>query len=482
MSPIRLSITLRIWLTVAAIVLIFTTLLLYIVPSQQEKYFIETFNNEVDNLAKTVALGTKIALNEQNFEGVQVAMDFAKSDSRLKYVAVVEIDTLWNSDRTKFEVDKTAFLTYPKGYEIDLNLSKSDSLIAKVAPFTSRMMVGEIMVGFKTDEIVENMNRIRMVAIIVSLIVFAFGIMLGLWLANTISKPVRAIRDAAIKVGQGDLTQKVGNKSKDEIGDLSRAFNKMVGDLSEAEDKIREKNQTLMTTLGDLELKNDLLSIEKKKSDKLLLNILPEETAEELKKYGHSKPKFFENVTVMFIDFAHFTQISEKLSPVELVEEIDFCFQAFDGIVQNNGLEKIKTIGDAYLCVGGLPTSSTDHAERCVKTAFEIQAFLMDYKSVRVAEDKPFFEARIGIHTGPLVAGIVGSSKFAYDIWGDTVNTASRMESCGEVQKVNVSHNTFLFIPKITNYEFESRGKVAAKGKGDMEMYFVTEKENIPTS
>ncbi len=209
----------------------------------------------------------------------------------------------------------------------------------------------------------------------------------------------------------------------------------------------------------------------KKQSDELLLNILPAEVAQELKTKGSADAKQFDEVTVMFTDFKGFTQISEKLSPAELVAEIDTCFKAFDHIISKHNIEKIKTIGDAYMCAGGLPVSNKTHADDVVRAALEIQMFMLEHLQQRKNEGKEIFEIRIGIHTGPVVAGIVGVKKFAYDIWGDTVNIAARMESSGEVGKVNISGSTFELVQD--KFNFVHRGKIQAKNKGEIDMYFV---------
>ena len=209
----------------------------------------------------------------------------------------------------------------------------------------------------------------------------------------------------------------------------------------------------------------------KKRSDDLLLNILPLEVAEELKLKGSAQAKQFESVTVMFTDFKDFTLISEKLSPNELVEEIDACFKAFDHIISIRNFEKIKTIGDSYMCVGGLPVSNDTHPFDVLYAAQEIRKFMMDRLTLKNAHGLYSFELRIGIHTGPVVAGIVGSKKFAYDIWGDTVNIASRMESSSEAGKINISESTYEIIKSV--FHCTSRGKVQAKNKGDIGMYFV---------
>jgi adenylate cyclase len=209
----------------------------------------------------------------------------------------------------------------------------------------------------------------------------------------------------------------------------------------------------------------------KKRSDELLLNILPEEVAEELKTKGYAEARQFDEATVMFTDFKGFTTISEKLSPAELVAEIDTCFKAFDRIISRYNIEKIKTIGDSYMCASGLPVPSDSHATDMVNAALEIQQFMLQHLQQRVLENKDIFEIRIGIHSGPVVAGIVGTKKFAYDIWGDTVNTASRMESSGEPGRVNISGSTYALVKE--SFNCVHRGKIAAKHKGEVDMYFV---------
>lgn len=212
---------------------------------------------------------------------------------------------------------------------------------------------------------------------------------------------------------------------------------------------------------------------EKQRSEELLLNILPEETAQELKEKGRAEAKHINHVTVLFTDFKGFTAMSEKLSPEELVNDLHLCFSLFDKICEKYGVEKIKTIGDAYMAAGGLPSPNQTHALDVVKAALEMAEAVESGKIKKIATNLPFFEIRIGIHTGPVVAGIVGVKKFQYDIWGDTVNTASRMESSGEVGKVNISHTTYELIKNNSNFQFHNRGKIEAKGKGEMEMYFV---------
>ncbi len=210
---------------------------------------------------------------------------------------------------------------------------------------------------------------------------------------------------------------------------------------------------------------------EKKRSEALLLNILPEETAEELKATGKAKTKSFELVSVLFTDFKNFTQASEILTPEELVEEINYCYSAFDRIITKYGIEKIKTIGDSYMCAGGLPVANKTNPFDIVAAGLEMVKFIEENKQDRIAKGQPYFELRLGVHSGPVVAGIVGIKKFAYDIWGDTVNTASRMESSGAVGRVNISGTTYEIVKD--KFTCTHRGKIEAKNKGVIDMYFV---------
>ncbi|MEZ4844566.1 MAG: two-component regulator propeller domain-containing protein [Bacteroidia bacterium] len=237
------------------------------------------------------------------------------------------------------------------------------------------------------------------------------------------------------------------------------------------ERNLREEKEKLERTVAK---RTEELTSEKKKSDELLLNILPEEVAVELKAKGSAKARHFDEVTVLFTDFKDFTQMSEQMTAGELVEEIHTCFMAFDHIIEKHGLEKIKTIGDSYMCAGGLPVANKTHAVDVVGAGLEILHFILNRKTERTALGKKPFEIRIGIHTGPVVAGIVGIKKFAYDIWGDTVNTASRMENSGETGKVNISGTTYNLVKD--KFICTHRGKIQAKNKGELDMYFVEEK------
>jgi adenylate cyclase len=209
---------------------------------------------------------------------------------------------------------------------------------------------------------------------------------------------------------------------------------------------------------------------EKSKSDALLLNILPFEVAEELKAKGATTARHYDNVTVLFTDFANFTEAGASMSPQNLIDELHTCFKKFDEITSLYNIEKIKTIGDAYLAVAGLPSPNPHHAEHVVQAAIEINRFMQD--RLAIMGSKRTFAVRIGIHSGSVVAGIVGVKKFAYDIWGDTVNTAARMEQNSDAGKINISQTTYDLVKDKFNCDY--RGEVEVKGKGIMKMYYVS--------
>ena len=216
---------------------------------------------------------------------------------------------------------------------------------------------------------------------------------------------------------------------------------------------------------------NKILDSQKVKIENLLLNILPAEVAEELQRNGSATPRFYEMASVLFTDFKGFTKLSENLTPQEVISELDIFFMAFDDIVEKNGLEKIKTIGDSYMCAGGIPTTNNSHPLSIVKAGLEMQDFILKRNAERAKMNLPEWNIRVGINTGQLVAGVVGKKKYAYDIWGSTVNVASRMESNGEPGRVNVSAATYELIKE--KYACTYRGKIFAKNIGEIDMYFV---------
>jgi class 3 adenylate cyclase/CheY-like chemotaxis protein len=238
---------------------------------------------------------------------------------------------------------------------------------------------------------------------------------------------------------------------------------------------ILQQNKELVLLREEIQKAYLQLKTAQKEQEQLLLNIFPESVANELIAYGSVTPLRFDDVSVMFIDFVGFSKSARKLSPRDLIQTLEYFFDKFDEIIDHHHLERIKTMGDGYMCVGGLPVQNKTHAIDCIRAALHIQKFVQDSFPVMQEKYGIEWQARIGINSGPVVAGVVGKKRFAYDVWGDTVNLASRMESHCEAGRVNVSKSTY---EKTSDYfTFLSRGTVAVRNKEGIEffedMYFV---------
>jgi len=276
------------------------------------------------------------------------------------------------------------------------------------------------------------------------------------------------------------------------IYDSQNNFSKIIAietditDLKMAEEALSDKHDNLLSIMEHLEQANAMLDEqhkeiekqkasleeEKAKTDELLLNILPGPVAHQLKKKGIVRPKNFNEVSVLFADFVNFSNVSISYETIEeFLEALGFYFEAFDEITTRRFIEKIKTIGDCYMCVGGVPQKNNSHAFDTVLAGLEIQKFVEDIAAIDQQKGKPVWRLRIGIHTGGVMAGVIGKKKFAYDVWGDTVNVAARMESSGEAGKVNVSETTYQYVKDY--FVCTYRGKVPAKSLGEINMYFV---------
>lgn len=318
-------------------------------------------------------------------------------------------------------------------------------------------------------------------------------------LVDIISTQQEAIKDMNERQAKDALMLLQQKKMVDSLSYLKKfdsiqlANSQMVLGQKESELKLKQSERNLLLALAGvilviaaglynrflnikrnhavLEEKNRIIQEERQRSENLLLNILPSSIAEELKTLGHANTRRYDSVSVLFADFKNFTSIAERLTPEELVSELDMCFRGFDKIISKYGLEKIKTIGDAYMCAGGLPDPYQSTPAKVIQAAFEMQNYLEVLKEQRMKEGKPYFEARIGIHTGPIIAGVVGEKKFAYDIWGDTVNVAARMESNSDAGRINISSSTYQLIKD--HFKCEYRGKISVKNKGEVEMYWV---------
>lgn len=234
---------------------------------------------------------------------------------------------------------------------------------------------------------------------------------------------------------------------------------------------LENANSQLEAQKIELDAKTEAIEAERQKFESLLSEILPFEVARQLISKGEVKPKSFKTVTVMFTDFKGFSKVSASLPPEELVKILHEYFAKFDDITGKHFIEKIKTIGDAYMCVGGLPLRNKSNPFNVVLAGLEIQRYMNELNDSKVLANLPIWELRLGIHTGEVVAGVVGKKKFAYDIWGDTVNIAARMETAGHVGMVNISGATYEYIKDY--FDCSCRGAIEVKNRGEIDMYFV---------
>jgi class 3 adenylate cyclase len=241
--------------------------------------------------------------------------------------------------------------------------------------------------------------------------------------------------------------------------------------LAQSNKELEKSLQQLKERTALIEAQKQELETEKSRSEKLLLDILPHEVVNELKLYGRSYARKYDNATVLLADIKEFSSIAENLQPNELVVHLDDYFRGFDYIMEKYGIEKIKTIGDAYMCASGLFKETPDHALNMIKAAMDMVEFSKSFGISKKIQNLPCFEFRIGIHSGPVIAGVIGVKKFAYDVWGDTVNVAARMEQNGEPNRVNISASTFNLVKD--HYNCTNRGTITVKNGRNLEMYFV---------
>jgi class 3 adenylate cyclase/HAMP domain-containing protein len=298
--------------------------------------------------------------------------------------------------------------------------------------------------------------KLQIVALVLGGI--AVAVIASFLLARALVRPLRTLETGAARIAQGDLGARIAIRSGDEIEGLAAQFNAMGENLAASYARLEEK----------VAERTAALEFEQARSRELLNNMLPAGIAQELARDGRVAPVRHESVSILFTDFSGFTQAAATMPADRMVAELNEIFAAFDAITERCGVEKIKTIGDAYMAAAGLPQPCTDHGERCVTAGLA----MIDYLAERNTRAAFKWSLRVGVHSGPVVAGVVGDRKYAFDIWGDTVNIASRLESAGAVGRVNVSAYTFDLVRR--HYAGEYRGKVEVKGKGGIDMYFIT--------
>lgn len=298
------------------------------------------------------------------------------------------------------------------------------------------------------------------------------AVALAVYISRAIARPLEAATQVAQQVTREvNFTLQVPVTTRDEIGVLAASLNQLIQWVSEYTQELEQARQTLENRVEErteeIRQKNHELQLEREKSERLLLNLFPESIAARLKQQESNIAESFSKVTVLFGDIVNFTQLSEQISPTQMVNLLNQIFSMFDQLADKHGLEKIKTIGDAYMVVGGIPNPCSDHVEAIAEMALDMQKALAQFS----AANNQTFTMRIGISTGPVVAGVIGTKKFIYDLWGDTVNVASRMESHGVPGSIQVTATTYEDLQD--RYVFEERGTVHVKGKGEMTTYFL---------
>lgn len=296
--------------------------------------------------------------------------------------------------------------------------------------------------------------------------------LLGLILSRGLSCSIERTSRAAVAVAGGDFEQRLSGSYIREVELLARAFNRMGHRLSQSFAALEEANGTLERRVKE---RTAELRKEHERAEKLLLNILPQKIAEQLKRDGNPIARSFDEATILFADIVGFTPLASRYSPTVMVEVLNRLFCEFDTLAERHQLEKIKTIGDSYMVAAGLPEERDDHAVAIADMALDMQQVLDDFSH---GFSRPL-QLRIGINSGKVVAGVIGKKKFIYDLWGDSVNVASRMESSGEPGQIQISQATYMLL-RDEGYGIEHRGQIKVKGKGLMTTYWLRRKELAP--
>ncbi|OFW05415.1 MAG: hypothetical protein A3G20_08915 [Acidobacteria bacterium RIFCSPLOWO2_12_FULL_59_11] len=443
---------------------------------------VASINQSLNNLQKQVALISEIMV--ETAQGGAGPGEIAQFSSRLEAIAqqIEELGRLSDPrDRDRIESLRNDYQDLKSSWQVffqnfGVNQSKAILELATKGDPLSQQVINQMLPQLQEDEkrrmdaAISNFNRVGNLTWQITIVILVASIGVAMLVAYRVSRylagGLNELRAGTALIGQGQLEHRITLKSADELGDLARAYNEMAAGLQSAREEA-------MKAKMDVEKRNRELEEQKGIAENLLLNILPVQVAKELQEQGTVEPKYFEDVTIIFTDFVGFTLSSEKLAAEDLVYLLNDYFTSFDHIVAKYHMEKLKTIGDSYMYVGGMPLG-----RRARRTpSHPVDAVLAASEMVRAVSERDQPEnlarwaVRVGIHTGSVIAGVVGIEKFAFDIWGDSVNFASRMESSGAPNRINLSQQTYMRVKDF--FDCEHRGKVLTKDKKETDMYFV---------
>jgi class 3 adenylate cyclase len=415
---------------------------LYTVNLQRQN-FREDFNKRIEQFVDTMKLGLEVGLTEENFSTIQKVFEWARKEPSLKWIILLDQDgELFASFPDDFKINKENLPEL-----INPNNNFTDSGTVRTTNWSSPILKGSMYINFSNSELLKRENALlhdTAISALVSLIVIIFIVWI---LASVITHPLERLRNLTWQISKGDLSIRFKEIWLDsrEISSVGKYFNDM---------------------MTSLESYNHSLRIERAKSEELLYNVLPNKIADRLKKGETTIADHLDRVSVMFIDLVGFTDLAGRISPHNLIEILNNIFSAFDVLTEIYKVEKIKTIGDSYMVVGGL-----DSNEPQTDTMIEL-AFAMQETLEKISKKFSFnLNIRTGIHVGPIVAGVIGKNKYTYDIWGDTVNIASRMEARGEANRIHLTSEAYRSLQK--KYSFTDRGEIEIKGKGNLHTYFI---------
>lgn len=444
----RLSLGLKISLAFTAVLMAMTGFLYWYFPDVQEKNLFASYIRETESVAETVALGVSIGFNNDDYSGTERALNYAKAVPGFEFVVIVN--------------NGEVVASFPENFIFDAQVETNAFLIIRKAEITAKTFTGttNAVIGRNLFPVQERTASIRKQALWWSFGLLFVGALTGSVAGFMVVRPVLQLQKIMQQVGEGNLSVHVPIMGNDEVGELADIFDKMLANVRSSQLRLAQANV-------ELQQSNDIIFEEREKSEQLLLNIMPPSIAHRLKQGESVIADSFSDVTIIFIDLVGFTQLSGRASPEEIIVILNAVFSTFDEIADSCGLEKIKTIGDAYMVVAGIPEWTPDHALRAAMMTLHVRDAIGNLNTHLNTD----LQVRIGIHSGSVVAGVIGTKKYAYDLWGDAVNIASRMESHGAPGRIHCSESVYHHLHK--DFVFTDRGVMHIKGKGDMQTYFL---------